>query len=203
MLDRLSISAAAAIAIIVGASAANAQTARGFDGFYAGAHGSYGKVDNTGNADVEGGLGGIHAGYNYIAGSILIGGEVDHDWADVSYTQYDPLGGFGGKLSIDLNYLASVRGRLGWVYQSALFYATAGYAWSEVDVTLSIPGLGQESASVDLEGPVAGGGVEYKFSNAISGRIEGLHYWGGNDDVSADEDLETNVIRAGLTYHLP
>jgi outer membrane immunogenic protein len=190
-------------AATIAAASASAQTVRGFDGFYAGAHGSYGKVDNTGNADVEGGLGGIHVGYNYVAGSILIGGEADYDWADVSYTQYDPLGGFGGKLSIDLNYLASVRGRLGWVYQSALFYATAGYAWSEVEVALTIPGLGHDSASVDLDGPVAGGGVEYKFSNAISGRIEGLHYWGGNDDVSEDEDLETNVIRAGLSYHLP
>lgn len=193
----------ATIAIIASASAASAQAPRGFDGFYVGAHGSYGKVDNTGSADVEGALGGIHAGYNYVNGSLLVGGEADYDWSDVSYSLNDPLGGLGGKLSIDLNYVATVRGRLGWVYQSALFYATAGYAWSEVEVALSIPGLGRDSASVDLEGPVAGGGVEYKFSNAISGRLEGLHYWGGNDDIGEGEDLETNVIRAGLTYHLP
>ena len=202
MQNRVLTSVVAAAATIAAASA-SAQTARGFDGFYAGAHGSYGKVDNTGSADIEGGLGGIHAGYNYVAGSLLVGGEADYAWSDVSYSLNDPLGGFGGKLSIDLDNVASVRGRLGLVHQSALFYATAGYAWSDVEVTLSIPGLGHASTSVDVNGPVAGGGAEYRFSNAFSARIEGLHYWGNNKDILEDEDLETNIIRAGLTYHLP
>lgn len=197
------ISAVAAIAMGLGVSAASAQTKSGFDGFYIGAHGSYGKVDNSGGEDVEGVLGGIQGGYNYVTGPMVLGIEGDYTWSDVSYERSESIApGVDLKYSASLNYFASVRARLGWLYgSSTLFYATAGYNWSELEVKLSASGLGSESYTLDLDGAVLGGGVEYKFSNSFSARLEGLHYWGGNDDELGDEEAEVNVIRAGISYY--
>lgn len=187
----------AATAVAFGATAAGAQTVSGFDGFYVGAHGAYGKVDNDGGADVEGGLGGIHGGYNYVNGAALFGIEGDYSWSNLSYSETAS----GVTAEVSVNYFASLRGRLGWIYGSrTLFYATAGYSWSEIEGKVTISGLGSASESFDLDGAVLGGGVEYKFSNAFGARLEGLHYWGGNDEIS-DEDAEINIIRAGLSYY--
>jgi outer membrane immunogenic protein len=195
------ISALAAIATAFGASAADAQTVSGFDGFYVGAHGSYGKVDNDGGENVEGFLGGIQGGYNYVTGPVLLGIEGDYTWSDVSYESTENILGVDVNYRGSLNYFASIRARLGYLYGSrTLFYATAGYSWSEIEVKISASGLGSASDSLDLDGAVLGGGVEYKFANAWSARLEGLHYWGGNDELG-DEEAEVNVVRAGVSYY--
>jgi outer membrane immunogenic protein len=193
--------AVAAIATVFGASAGNAQTASGFDGFYVGAHAGYGKVDNGGGVDIDGGLGGIHGGYNYVTGAVLLGVEGDYTWSDVSYERSENILNTDVRYKGSLDYFASIRARLGYLYgSSTLFYATAGYSWSEIKVEVSASGLGSASDSLDLDGAVLGGGVEYKFSRAFSARLEGLHYWGGNDEIG-DEEAETNIVRAGLSYY--
>jgi outer membrane immunogenic protein len=197
------IAAMVALSTVMGASVTCAQNASGFDGFYVGAHGGYGKVDNDGGEDVEGGIGGLHGGYNYVTGAMLIGIEGDYSWSDVSYERSENILGTDVDYSGSLSYFASVRARLGWLYGSrTLFYATAGYSWSEIEVEISASGLGSANESLDLSGAVLGGGVEYKFSNAFSARLEGLHYWGGNEDELGDDEAETNIIRAGLSYYL-
>jgi outer membrane immunogenic protein len=196
------ISALAMIAMASSASDASAQDVSGFDGFYVGANAGYGKVDNDGGSDVDGGLGGIHGGYNYIAGQMLIGIEGDYDWSDISLERNENILSVDVNYRASLNYFASVRARLGWLYgSSTLFYATAGYNWSEFEVKVSASGLGSGGESVDLDGAVVGGGVEYKFSRAFSARLEGLRYWGGNDEMLGDESVETNVVRAGISYY--
>lgn len=193
------ISALAAITAAFGASAATAQSASGFDGFYVGAHAGYGDVQD---GDLDGGLGGIHGGYNYTAGQFLIGIEGDYTWSDISFEETENILGFNVTASASLDYLASIRARLGWLYGSnTLLYATAGYSWSELEAKVTISGVGSASGSLDLDGAVLGGGIEYKFSNNFSARLEGLHYWAGNNDFD-DEDGEINVIRAGLSYYL-
>jgi outer membrane immunogenic protein len=64
-------------------------------------------------------LGGAHAGYNLQMGSWVVGLEGDFDFAK------------------DVNYLASVRGRLGWALGSWLPYATAGVAFIDADNNFS------------------------------------------------------------------
>jgi outer membrane immunogenic protein len=197
----------AAIAMGAGAATAGAQTTSNFDGFYVGAHGSYAKVADSGPEDIEGGLAGLHVGYNYVRGGLLLGIEGDYDWSDVSYSFSETNSGLTTKLNIDVNYFASIRGRVGWEFGRTLLYGTAGYGWSEVEGKVSFSGLlnGSQSQTYDINGAVLGGGVEYKFSNAFSARLEGLHYWGSAEDNDEDlgdkDDVDTNVIRAGLSYH--
>ncbi|HEV7464494.1 MAG TPA: hypothetical protein VGN85_11425 [Methyloceanibacter sp.] len=74
----------------------------------------------------------MHGGYNWQADSLLIGVEGDIDFAG------------------NINFLASVRGRLGWASNSWLLYGTAGVAFIDTDNDLVV-------VSAD-DGP-------FKFSN--------------------------------------
>ena len=96
--------------------------------------------------------------------------------------------------------------------QNMLFYATAGVAWSEMELTMKDVFGGKTmtaSATRSMVGYVAGGGVEAKFSQNLSGRIEGLYY-GFDDDFTVEGGngnkvniaRDVTVVRAGLTYHL-
>src|SRR5262245_34332551 len=91
-----------------------------FMGFYGGAHVGYAVGDTTAaefaNApllshDVRGGLGGLQFGYNWRIGATLIGIEGDYSWLDADGSAEN-----GSDLVRSrLRYLASLRGRVGFV----------------------------------------------------------------------------------------
>ncbi len=90
-------------------------------------------------------LGGVQLGYNWQNGHWVYGVEAD--------------GSFGAH---DRDYLASLRGRLGWAYSSHLFYVTGGVGFTRVDGVAAIFGGdggdgGQGSNSVNLGGDGSGG----------------------------------------------
>ena len=123
-------------------------------------------------------VGGVHLGYNWQKhGPWVFGIEGDVDFAD------------------DVDYVATIRGRLGFAAGNTLFYGTAGAAF-----------LGAEDSFGDddtLEGWVAGLGLEHKFTQNVSAGLEGLYYnYGEIDGAGSDEDLDTWTVRARLTYHL-
>jgi opacity protein-like surface antigen len=124
--------------------------------------GLYGGV-HLGYADArydDGVVGGVQLGYNWQVNAIVYGVE-----GDISLT---------GAHSID--WLASARGRLGYLIQpSLMLYGTAG-----------VGGDGDA-------GFVYGLGVEGKLTHATTGRIEYLEY---------DSDRGIGVIRAGLNFKL-
>jgi opacity protein-like surface antigen len=150
-------------------------------GFYAGASVGYGEVfDEPAAFDVSGGLLGMHLGYNYQLGSAVIGVEGDYtgSWME------DGI--------LDVDYLASIRARAGYSLGNALLYGTLGYAWADATT------LG---GSGDFDGLVLGAGLEYKFADNWSARVEGLQYWLKPSSGGLD-DLDVGVVRAGLTWHL-
>ena len=96
--------------------------------------------------------------------------------------------------------------------QNMLFYATAGVAWTELELSVKdvfTGGVITASDTRSMVGYVVGGGVEAKFSQNLSGRIEALHY-GFDDDVAfaggngtkVNISRDATVVRAGLSYHL-
>jgi outer membrane immunogenic protein len=145
-------------------------------GFYFGAHlgGAFNDDDNGGDDDDTVFLGGLHAGYNWQKPSnIVFGVEGDVSFAD------------------DIDYLASIRGRLGFTTGPTLFYATGGAAF-----------LGVEDIFGDddtLNGWVVGLGAEHKLRENVSLGLEGLYYDFSDDDDFDDADFW--AIRARLTYH--
>ena len=82
----------------------------------------------------RGWLAGGQVGCNYqLSGSWLIGIEGEYAWANIKGDTIDPF--FAGKnapnvLSAKTDGLASATGRVGFVWDRALFYAKGGAAWA-------------------------------------------------------------------------
>jgi outer membrane immunogenic protein len=118
-------------------------------------------------------VGGAHAGYNQQAGSIVYGIEGDLSAAPWSKDGLASPSGSGKKTaSSHMTGLASIRGRLGVVFDNALFYGTGGYGvikstYYNSNFTSSNPSHGA---------PVVGGGVEYKVSPRLTVGVENLWY---------------------------
>ncbi|MGE0054375.1 MAG: outer membrane protein [Hyphomicrobium sp.] len=126
-----------------------------WSGLYGGGHIGYADAHHD-----DGFVAGAQLGYNWQANAIVYGVE-----GDISFTGAD---------SVD--WLASVRGRLGYLVQpSLLLYGTAGVGGS------------------DDAGFVYGLGLESQLSHSTTGRIEYLEY---------DSDHGVGVIRAGLNFKL-
>jgi len=122
-------------------------------------------------------VGGFHAGYNWQTRSNwVIGIEGDAD--------------FG---SDDFDYLASIRGRLGYAFGRTMIYGTGGVAFA----AFNNGGLDDET------GWVAGGGMETKVRGNLSLGLEALYYNFDEASVGAvDDAVETVTVRGRLTYHL-
>ena len=97
-------------------------------GFYLGAMGGYAQENSSGLGTLSGGFAGGTAGYNWQTGALVLGLEADGAWADVGATL-----GIPGLVSVDytIRAMGTVRGRIGYAFDSVLLYGTGGYAWSE------------------------------------------------------------------------
>ncbi len=170
---------------------------------------------NLNNLDNTGFLGGIHAGYNFMSGHWVFGveGDVSLAAADEAFLGPEPAPRGPDPVSIELEYLASIRGRVGYAYDRTFVYATGGvgFAGTELTITETLTGV-TGVASYDHTGWVAGLGGAYAFSQRWIARAEWLYY-GFNDSspipaatfTDADAaDVYTldniNVIRVGLSY---
>jgi outer membrane immunogenic protein len=133
--------------------------------------GLYGGL-NLGHADADhedGVVGGVQVGYNWQNQQIIYGLE-----GDLAITNMD---------SID--WLGSVRGRLGYLLQPGLMvYGTAG--------------LGVVSAADTDAGFVWGLGVEGRVADGMTARLEYLSF-DNNDSHHSDG---VSVIRAGVNFKL-
>ena len=86
---------------------------------------------NTANScDVSGGLGGVTVGGNWQTGNIVFGVEGDASWVGGrgSSIENGPSATAGFSDFTKEDWLATVRGRVGFAANNALFYGTAGYA---------------------------------------------------------------------------
>jgi outer membrane immunogenic protein len=174
-----------------------------WSGIYFGAHGGYswGDVDVDGFPDVDdfdGGLVGGQLGINFQWNMLVLGVEGDASWwmADGSEDI-----GVGAPLDVDANWLASLRGRVGFGFDRFLVYGTGGAAWANAEA--SVAGLGDDENT--HFGWVAGGGAEAMLTQNISLGVEYLHYEFGDETYSiggADVDGggSTDVVRGRLNF---
>lgn len=189
-------------------------------------------VNPTGGSnDGSGFAGGVHLGYNYqFAPAWVAGIEGDWTWTDAggsnsqAWTAFGtgvPIGGGSATtLSSTVDWLASVRGRLGYlVTPSVLAYATGGAAWGRVhdSATAADPVAGylaSTSFGTTADGWVVGGGVEWAMTRNWSLRGEYLYYrlysgqtaivpaagFPANPSSFSFGDTSVSVVRAGLSY---
>ena len=97
----------------------------------------------------------------------------------------------------NLDWFGTVRGRLGLaLWDRTLVYGTGGLMYGEevVNSNLVFPAINyQAQSSGTHSGWVAGGGIEYAFTNRLSAKVEGLYYNLGSETVA----VATNVAPAG------
>lgn len=163
-----------------------------------------------GDMDLDGFVGGLHAGYNWQSDALVLGIEGDIEFADMNGdTDVVDDGGVKiGEVEQEIDWLGSLRLRAGFAADRALFYATGGLAVGGVEITLE-DGDGDEFASNSETnwGWTLGGGVEYAFTDDLSARIEYRYTDLGNIDADNGDgdggkaDTAFHAVRAGLSWH--
>ncbi len=204
-------------------------------GFYVGVQGGYGwgdsdsdwegtgsQTDLNGNSfsiDVQGPLLGVQLGADYDVGNgFVLGGVADLAWsgidgkdcADISDCPAQPPWplAYG---TYDVNWLSTVRGRLGFGHENFLVYATGGLAITDADLKVTnIAGTTPGSDGNTHFGFTIGAGAEYKLSESVSLGAEYLYADFGSEhyellDVgdgiaSVDADLKLHVFKASLNF---
>jgi outer membrane immunogenic protein len=175
-------------------------------GFYVGLNAGYAFGTSDWDAPAlslnpDGGLVGGTIGYNVQSGSWVFGLEGDIDWADIR----DSSTTWGlGACETKADWFATARGRVGYAFNSAMLYATAGGAFAEVKASNAT----WPSTAKTMAGWTVGGGVEYAFSGNWSAKVEYLYSDLGTfacgvtcgsvtpDDIS----FTSNMVRGGINY---
>jgi len=136
----------------------------------------------TNNYGVNGFLGGVQVGYNVQSGPWVWGVEAQASWAGIRGS--DPCFFFSGKSTCKtkIDALGSFAVRFGGTIDRAMLYVKGGLAWAyerHAINTLFFGGKGTgDSATVTTEtkhwrwGGMLGAGVEFAFTNSISGKLE-------------------------------
>jgi outer membrane immunogenic protein len=154
---------------------------------------SFAGLGDTYSYDTDGWLGGVHLGYNWQATNFVIGVETDIELADLSGSG---IGTFGSVHSTDIDWIGSLRGRLGYALDRTLIYATGGLAYG--DVAIAGPGY---SDSETRTGWTVGAGIEHAFAPNTTARIEYRYTDLGSGDLGFDDsDVTFSAIRAGLSW---
>lgn len=179
-----------------------------WSGFYAGVTGGYGWGDSdfsfdtgggttTGSLDLNGAfLGGV-VGYNMQAGSWVFGVEGDLAWSGIDGST---TLGAGGETEVE--WLGSVRGRVGYAWDNILPYVTGGVAFAHNEV--SVPGFGSDSQT--HIGWTAGVGVEVGLTQNVSASLEYRYSDFGDQDytfnapLTAEADGKLHTIGAALKW---
>lgn len=211
-----------------------------WSGFYVGGHAGYGWSDATGTVtplaplpsfdqaifdlNDRGIAGGAQLGYNLqFAPNWVAGVEADISGTGLRGSSFADVS-FGGLptgndhyMSREIDWLASLRGRLGYAADRWMIYGTGGAAWAKVkgDVFTNRPFTQEVSGSYSstASGWTAGGGIEWAFADNWTARAEYLHYrLDGDVTIATDRegagfsnsyatgDIKVNVLRLGVNY---
>jgi outer membrane immunogenic protein len=128
-------------------------------------------------------IGGAQVGYNWQTGPVVFGIEGDfnvNDWKTTQVLNNFAVGTVfvpGDSFTIDSQWQASLRGRLGYAWDRLLIYATGGVAWTDVKAqAYFIPFEGAPATSATsratLTGGTIGGGLEYAVWDHVSLGVE-------------------------------
>jgi outer membrane immunogenic protein len=204
-------------------------------GFYVGVNGGYGWSNGTitetpfqnfasavpvipgatGNPKLDGAIFGVHGGYNWQTGAFVLGIEGDWDAAGLNNSAQgifaDPLGTGGSDglmVHQDVQWLATVRGRLGYTWGSSMVYATGGGAWESLrtNVLLSTDtaaGTFATSSAASFtntrSGYAVGAGYEWMINPNWIARVEYLHYgFSGGGNTFAFRSAAVSVVPVPL-----
>jgi outer membrane immunogenic protein len=152
--------------------------------------------------DVSGGLVGGTLGYNYQTGPWVFGIEGDGDWSGIEGSTSSGICA-GASCNVRNDWLATLRGRVGYAYGRFLPYVTGGAAFGDIKTSVS----GFSGSTTDKVGWTLGGGVEAALSGPWTAKLEYLYVDLGdatcgaaNCGVSTTSGFHTNIVRVGINY---
>ena len=182
------------------------------------------------NLSRDGFIGGGQIGYNWQTSPNFVFGLE----ADIAYTDFNrsttintfPIGGAAPTLvntfNTKLEYLGTVRGRLGYTWGATMLYGTGGFAYGGVDNSASFFGPAGNLQFVGRDrttktGYTVGGGIEHMFTPNWSVKAEYLYYdlgssnvnvaviplpvgQGGGTGYNTNFRNDGHIVRAGLNY---
>ena len=179
----------------------DAASAKDWSGLYAGLHAGTGKANADLRFDAASDFGGsdIEDGFSTSLDGRLAGGQVGYNWQKDNFVfgvEADAtLGGIAGSYrndnlsvnyhfhaDVDVNWITSLRARVGYVLPKTVIYSTGGIAYSRMDTKAATDYAGyplpyiSDSASATHSGWVLGGGIETKLATNMTARLEYLHY---------------------------
>lgn len=186
-------------------------------GFYIGGNIGWGWADSSlnvspiygaaptsiGVGSANGFIGGLQAGYNYqFANNVVLGLEADIDWTSMGSNTV-VISNTGGAGEASLDYVGTIRARLGYAFDRVLPYITGGAAYANTNYG-TIYGI---STSQTNWGWTIGAGVEYAFTNNWTAKIEYLYVdLQGNSYTipatlgSVNADTNLNLLKLGVNY---
>lgn len=213
--------ALAADAVVYDQAPAPVAAAAPYDwtGLYLGVHAGI----TTGDFDYEAGPAGGPALLGAsVSGSGFIGGaQIGYDWqsgpwvfgalADIAFSNHEAslsasLGGIGIEAESQLNYLGTVRGRVGYAFDRVLFYGHGGFAYGETEQTIEIGGVEVYNDSTGRTGWTIGAGLEYALTDRISFGTEYSYVDLGDEEIYSDpttfvdEDVSFHTIKAVINF---
>jgi outer membrane immunogenic protein len=148
--------------------------------------------------DEDGIIGGGQVGYNMQFGSFVLGVEGDIAATGIEANDLDVEDGFD--MDTRINFIATARGRLGFTFDNILVYGTGGASFVSFDANYS------GDADEDIAfGWAAGGGVEWRFTENVSAKVEYLRIEADAEDLAlvpdTDVDIKLDTIKVGMNYH--
>lgn len=174
-----------------------------------------GGISGEASLNSSGPLGGAQIGYNWQMGNgFVLGAEADYAFSNIrgkiGVAGTDGINTLSADIGSKLTQLGTVRARVGYGWDRALFYVTGGWAYGRVESELNASANGSSliniSKTVNQNGWTVGAGVEYAFTNNISLKTEYLYVDLGKDTLYADRvanlsvDSRLHLVRAGVNY---
>ena len=199
-----------------------------WSGAYLGLHGGYlwSDADYTaddaldpvdfsrGSIDADGWLAGVHAGYNVMLGSFVLGVEGDLAWSNADGSEGNtplvPADSFS-QIDVDVEWMGNLRARAGYAIDRFLVYGTGGVAYASTEASvedLGVPGA-SDSDRDSVWGWTVGAGVEAAVMQNVTVRAEYLYtdYADAKYDFTAapltvpvDVDLDSHAMKVGVSY---
>lgn len=176
---------------------------------------------------------GVQAGFNaQIGESFVLGAEADFALLggrnsynrSVTYTPGAPtvptIYTFENRIDPKMSY--AVKGKLGIAIDKTLIYATGGWGWTRAEVGADISSNANYKKASKLNhtfnGYVVGGGIEHKFAQNISARIDYTYTDQGSTTYQTSyvtgsafqspaygetirQDLKMHQVRVGMNFH--
>jgi outer membrane immunogenic protein len=197
-------------------------TVYNWTGIYLGINGGFGTgnsnwsdgpIGTTGSFPTSGFLIGGTAGINYQLGDYVFGVEGDGDWTNLNGNSGSTCGAISAFVAPPVScqtqsqWLATLRGRVGYAFDRILIYGTAGAAFGNIQTGLNPPSTFDSSVEA---GWTVGAGLEFAFAQNWTAKVEYLFVdlpngsctTVGNCGGAAGSivSFNENVVRAGVNF---